>query len=67
MSYSVGSEENVNLTMSKSDDLFEAVISPQPYNASVSYLVYAWDAAGNVDVSVLHNCRCRRSFNLHRC
>lgn len=51
LSYSVNSGESVNLTMNEIDGLFEAVISPEPYNTSVVYFVYAWDNAGNVAVS----------------
>lgn len=51
LSYSVNMGENINITMNKTDNLYTAKISPQPYNSTVTYLVYAYDKAGNVAVS----------------
>lgn len=51
LSYSVNFGENVNLTMNRSGRLYRAEIPPQPYNATVTYLVYAYGKYGNVAVS----------------
>ncbi|MEM3672935.1 MAG: Ig-like domain repeat protein [Candidatus Bathyarchaeia archaeon] len=51
LSYSTSLGENVNLTMTKIDSFYMVEIPPKPYNTNVSYLVYAWDKAGNLAVS----------------
>ncbi len=51
LSYSTNLEESVNLTMTKNDGFYMAEIPPKPYSTNVSYLVYAWDNAGNLAVS----------------
>ena len=52
LSYSIDSRESVNLTMQKkNDDLYVAEIPPYSYNTTITFCVYAWDNAGNVNVS----------------
>ncbi|MCL6577906.1 MAG: Ig-like domain repeat protein [Candidatus Bathyarchaeota archaeon] len=51
LNYSTDLGENVNLTMDKTEGFYETEIPPQPYNVNVTFLVYAWDKAGNVAVS----------------
>ncbi|MEM2117922.1 MAG: Ig-like domain-containing protein [Candidatus Bathyarchaeia archaeon] len=51
LNYSTDLGENINLTMSKTDGFYTTEIPPQPYNANVTFLVYAWDKAGNIAVS----------------
>jgi len=52
LSYSVNSEKIVNLTMQKkNDDLYIAEIPPYPYNTTITFCVYAWDNAGNINIS----------------
>ena len=48
LSYSVNSGKSINLTMQKMDDLYAAKIPPQPYNANVTFYIYAFDTAGNM-------------------
>jgi len=55
LSYSVNSGENINITMNKTADLYTAEIPPQPYNLTVTYLVYAYDKAGNLAVSAQYS------------
>jgi hypothetical protein len=55
LSYSTNFGESVNLTMTKTDGFYMAEIPPKPYNTNVSYLVYAWDKAGNLAVSPTHS------------
>ena len=54
LSYSVNMHERINLTMNKTYDLYTAEIPSQPYNTTVTYLVYAYDKAGNLAVSAEH-------------
>ncbi len=54
LSYSVDSGKSINLTMHETDGLYEAEIPAQLYNTTVSFLVYAWDNAGNVAVSAAY-------------
>jgi len=51
LSYWVNSGEKINITMSKTDGLFTGEIPAQPYNSTVSYLICAYDKAGNVAIS----------------
>lgn len=51
LSYSTSLGESVNLTMIKTNGFYMAEIPPKPYNTNVSYLIYAWDKAGNLAVS----------------
>lgn len=51
LNYSTDLGENLNLTMSKIDGFYTTEIPPQPYNVNVTFLVYAWDKAGNIAVS----------------
>ena len=53
LSYSVDLGESINLTMCKIDGFYEVELPPQPYNVTVTFLIYAWDNAGNVVVSAV--------------
>jgi hypothetical protein len=53
--YFTGLGENVNLTMTKIDGFYKAEIPPRPYNTNVSFLIYAWDKAGNLAVSPIYS------------
>jgi hypothetical protein len=53
LSYSVDLGESINLTMCKIDGFYEVELPPQPYNVTVTFLIYAWDNAGNVAVSAV--------------
>ena len=54
LSYSINMQERINLTMNKTCDLYTAEIPPQSYNSTVTYMVYAYDKAGNLAVSTEH-------------
>ncbi len=43
----INGEERLEIGMNKSGDLYYAEIPPQPYNSTVTYVVYACDKAGN--------------------
>jgi PKD repeat protein len=51
LSYQVNSASWNNITMNLSDGLYVAEIPPQPYDATVSYKVYAYDKAHNLAIS----------------
>ena len=51
LNYFTDAGENVNLTMVESDGLYVVEIPPKPYNVNVTFMVYAWDNAGNLAVS----------------
>jgi PKD repeat protein len=53
LSYQIDSASWINVTMSLEDGLYVADILTQPYNTTVNYKVYAFDTAGNSDVSEL--------------
>jgi len=55
LNYSTDLGEEFNLTMIKTDGFYMAEIPPQPYNTNVTYMVYAWDKAGNLAVSPIHS------------
>jgi len=55
LSYFTDLGKSVNLTMNKVDGLYEAEISPESYNVTVNFFVYAWDYAGNVAVSSMYS------------
>lgn len=54
LSYSINMHERINLTMNKTYNLYTAEIPLQPYNSTVTYMVYAYDKAGNLAVSTEH-------------
>jgi len=55
LGYSVDSGENVSVIMNKTNGLYRFEIPPQPYNSTVTFLVYAWDNAGNMAVSSVYS------------
>ncbi|MBX5328166.1 MAG: Ig-like domain repeat protein [Candidatus Bathyarchaeota archaeon] len=57
LNYSTDLGENLNLTMNKTDGFYTAEIPPQPYNVNVTFLVYAWDKAGNGAISPTYSYR----------
>jgi len=51
LSYQLNSASWINVTMNLDDGLYVAEIPPQPYNTTVSYMVYASDKADNLATS----------------
>jgi len=55
LNYFTNVGDNVNLTMKERDGMYEGEIPPKPYNVNVTFLIYAWDKAGNLAVSPLYS------------
>lgn len=51
LSYNVNAQERINVTTNKTHNLYTATIPSQQYNATVTYMVYAYDNAGNLAIS----------------
>ena len=45
--YTVNGGESIRMMMSRTCDLYSIEIPPQPYNSTVTYVIYAYDKAGN--------------------